>query len=268
MDASVAEELEAVAYGVDDYDLAWQDYLGCGGFPRAVAEYQRTGAVGKPYQRDLLAWLRADVDPDAPLESVPQLLVTLMERMTSPLDQRKTAAVAGYGSREAFGLRLQRLVNSHALLRCRHRQDDGRAVPRAQAKLYLTDPLLAWLPSALSPGLPRPAMTSLSEMVLAVALARAVDGLEEGRWVADDTIGYSRTSSGNEIDFSPVRVPTEAGAGLTTPIESKWVDDGWRRAALVLEGRYGRGVMATKSILDLTHPSWAIPAPLVACLLG
>ena len=110
-------------------------------------------------------------------------------------------------------------------------------------------------------------MTSLSEMVLAVALALAVDGLEEGRWVADDTIGYSRTSSGNEIDFSPVRVPTEAGAGLTTPIESKWVDDGWRREALVLEGRYGRGVMATKSILDLTHPSWAIPAPLVACLL-
>jgi len=111
-------------------------------------------------------------------------------------------------------------------------------------------------------------MTSLSEMVLAVALARAVDGVEEGRWVADDTIGYSRTSSGNEIDFSPVRAPTEAGAGLTTPIESKWVDDGWRREALVLEGRYGRGVMAAKSILDLTHPSWAIPALLVACLLG
>ncbi len=111
-------------------------------------------------------------------------------------------------------------------------------------------------------------MPSLSEMALAVALARAVDGLEEGRWVADDTIGYSRTTSGNEIDFSPVRVPTEEGSGLTTPIESKWVDDGWRREALVLEGRYGRGVMATKSILNLEHPSWAIPAPLVACLLG
>ena len=138
--------------------------------------------MGRPYQRDLLAWLRADVDPDAPLESVPQLLA------------------------------------------------------------------------------------GLTEMALGVSLARAIDGLEEGRWVADDTIGYSRTSSGNEIDFSPVRVPTEEGSGLTIPIESKWVDDGWRREALVLEGRYGRGVMATKSILDLEHPSWAIPAPLVACL--
>ena len=167
LDPSVAEDLQALAYGVDDYDLAWQDYLGCGGFPRAVAEYHRMGAVGRPYQRDLLAWLRADVDPDAPLESMLQLLVALMERMTSPLDQQKTAAVVGYGSREAFGLRLQRLVNSHALLRCRQRLDDGRAIPRAQAKLYLTDPLLAWLPSALSPGLARPAMTNLSEMVLA-----------------------------------------------------------------------------------------------------
>ena len=132
----------------------------------------------------------------------------------------------------------------------------------------MADPLLAWLPSALSPGLARPTMPGLSEMALGVFLARAIDGQEEGRWVADDTIGYSRTSSGNEIDFSPVRVSTEEGSGLTIPIASKWLDDGWRREALVLEGRYGRGVMATKSILDLEHPSWAIPAPLVACLLG
>jgi hypothetical protein len=63
-------------------------------------------------------------------------------------------------------------------------------------------------------------------------------------------------------------VPGPAGAAFTTPIESKWVDQGWRQEALVLEGRYGRGVMATKSILDLSHPSWAIPVPLLACLLG
>lgn len=31
MDSAVAEDLQALAYGVDDYDLAWQDYLGCGG---------------------------------------------------------------------------------------------------------------------------------------------------------------------------------------------------------------------------------------------
>jgi len=56
----------------------------------------------------------------------------------------------------------------------RRRLDDGRAVPWPQAQLELTDPLLAGLPSALSPDLPRPGMISLSKMVLAVALARAV----------------------------------------------------------------------------------------------
>jgi predicted AAA+ superfamily ATPase len=268
MEPAVGEGLQALAYGVDDVDLAWQDYLTCGGFPRAVAEHHRTGVVSKAYLRDLLAWLRGDVDPDAPTESVPRLLVTLMERMTSPLNVEKTAAEAGYASRDAFNRRLQRLVNSHAVLRCWHRHDDGRAVPRAQAKVYLTDPILAWLPSALSPGLAQPTMTALSEMVLGVSLARAVDARDEGRWVAEDTIGYTRTDSGNEIDFSPVRVPTAAGAAYSTPLESKWVDDGWRREALVMEGRYGRGVMATKSVLDLDHPVWAIPAPLVACLLA
>lgn len=264
----VAAALEDLAFAVDAFDLAWQDYLCSGGFPRAVTEHHRTGAVGLAYQRDLLAWLRADVDADAPLESVPLLLSTLMERMTSPLDVRKSAAIAGHGSREAFALRLRRLVNSQALLRCPHRLDNGQALARSQAKHYLLDPLLAWLPGTRRAGLPAPAMPALSEMALAVALARAVDRLEEGRWLADDTIGYSRTDSGREIDFSPVPVPSPAGAAFTTPIESKWVDQGWRQQALVLEGRYGRGVMATKSILDLSHPSWAIPVPLLACLLG
>ncbi|MBM5800497.1 MAG: hypothetical protein FJ077_06580 [Cyanobacteria bacterium K_DeepCast_35m_m2_023] len=110
MEPDVADELLALAYEIDAYDLAWQDYLCCGGFPRAVTEHHRFGAVSRPYQRDLLAWLRADVDPDAALESLPQL-------------------------------------------RCRRRLDDGRALPKTQAKHYLTDPLLAWLPSTLSPGI-------------------------------------------------------------------------------------------------------------------
>src|SRR5690606_12596324 len=38
-----AATLEALAFDVDAYDLAWQDYLTCGGFPRAVAEHARTG---------------------------------------------------------------------------------------------------------------------------------------------------------------------------------------------------------------------------------
>jgi len=65
------------------------------------------------------------------------------------------------------------------------------------------------------------------------------------------------------IDLSPVKVPINGSSSFTVPIESKWVEDG-----LVLEGRYGRGIMTTKSILDPEHRCWVIPAPLLACLLA
>ncbi|MDR1078223.1 MAG: AAA family ATPase, partial [Propionibacteriaceae bacterium] len=215
--------LTGLSFSLDQYDLAWQDYLTSGGFPRAVAEHQREGAVSPAYLRDLLAWLRADVDPDGPTESVPLLLAGLAVRMTSPLSVVGAAAELGYPGRRAFERRIDRLINSHAALRCRQRDERGNLVAGALAKVYLTDPLLAWIPSLVSPGLPAPLFPALSEAVLAVTLARVVDQHEEGRWVADDTVGYLRTGSGNEIDLGPVRLPTAAGSELTTPIESKWI---------------------------------------------
>lgn len=188
--------------------------------------------------------------------------------MTSPLNLTATASELGYSNRDLFERRIIRLVNSHAALRCRQRGDDGRAVAGTQPKLYLTDPILAWVPALTSPGLPRPDFTALSEMTLAVTLARAVDQIDEGRWIADDTIGYARTGSGNEIDLGPVRIPSDAGPMTTTPIESKWIDSGWRAEARRIEANYGRGILATKSVLELDLPVRAIPAPMVASLLG
>ena len=105
-------------------------------------------------------------------------------------------------------------------------------------------------------------------MALGVALARAIDRLDVGRWVTGDTIGYIRTASGNEIDLAPVNVPTASVPGATVPIECKWIDHGWRAEAKVVGGKYGRGIVATTSLLDLDHPAWAVPAPLVALLLN
>ena len=262
------EVISELLFSVDDYDLAWQDYLTCGGFPRAVAEHHRDGAVSTAYLRDLMAWLRADVDPDGPTESVPLLLSQLGVRMTSPLSVSGLGTELGYSNRDAIERRIIRLFNAHAILRCHQRDERGSRIAGAQAKVYLTDPILAWIPTLISPGLPSPTFPALSEAVLAVTLARAIDDLNEGRWISDDTIGYVRTGSGNEVDFGPVRVPTSAGARMTTPIESKWVDSGWRGEAKTLECKFSHGVMATKSILDCDYPVKAIPAPMVACLLG
>jgi len=259
--------LDALVFAVDHYDLAWQDYLTCGGFPRAVAEHTRTGAVSADFVADLVGWLRIDVDEDAPPESIPLMLGELAARMTSPLNVTNLAEVLTYGSKNAASRRLDRLTNTHAAVRCHQRSDQGRIVAGSQHKLYLVDPVLAWAPSRISAGLATPDFTRLNEAVLGVALARRIDALDEGRWPADDTIGYARTASGGEVDLAPVRVPTTSGSAWTTPIESKWVDTQWQGEARTLNGRYGCGILATKSVLDLDGPVWAVPAPLLALLL-
>ena len=137
----------------------------------------------------------------------------------------------------------------------------------AQDKVYLTDPLLSWLPSRLRAGLREPEMTTLSEAALGVSLATAVENLDPGRWVAGDTIGYVRTASGNEVDLGPIALPTAAGKRRSVPIEGKWIDSNWRSDAQVIEMKYKGGILATKSLLDLDHPTWAVPAPLVALFL-
>lgn len=252
---------------IDDFDLAWHSYLTSGGFPRAVAEHARTGDVSDSFVSDLTAWLHRDVDAEAADDSVPLLLHELEQRLTAPLNRTNVSEKLGYGSRQTFDLRLRRLVRCFAAVWCHQVDDHGVRVSGAQSKLYLVDPLLAQLGPRVRAGLTPPDLSRLTEAALGVALAAAIEQRQPGRWLTADSIGYVRTSGG-EIDFAPVPLPTSAGsAATTTPVESKWVSAGWRPGALAVESRYGRGIVATRNVLDLSHRAWAIPAPIVALLL-
>jgi hypothetical protein len=263
--AAAAASLEPFT---DDMDLAWQAYLTSGGFPRAVSEHHADGAVSESFMRDIASWLHIDIDRDAPVDSVPLLMAELRARSTSPLSRTKTAEVLGYPTRSAFDLRLNRLVRSYGALWAHQINDAGHRIAGAQSKLYLADPLLAWLGSALRAGAPEPDMTALTEETLAVAMAAAIDRFQPGRWMTGDTIGYVRTASGQEVDFAPVAIPGPNGSEWTTPVEVKWVSGGWRAEARTIEGRYHRGIVATKNVTRLDTPAWAIPAPLLALLLA
>jgi predicted AAA+ superfamily ATPase len=262
-----AQAAETLAAFADDLDLAWQAYLTSGGFPRAVTEHHRGGAVSESFARDIASWLHIDVDRESPVDSIPLLMAELHARSTSPLNRSRAAESLGYPNRKAFDLRLNRLVRSYGGLWAHQIDESGRHVAGAQSKLYLADPLLAWIGSALRAGVPEPDMTALTETVIATQLASAIDQRQPGRWMTGDTIGYVRTGSGHEVDFGPVPVPAASGPQFTTPIEIKWVTDGWRSEARVIEAKYGRGIVATKNITHLDTPTWAIPAPLLALLL-
>ncbi|MFZ2114902.1 MAG: AAA family ATPase [Solirubrobacteraceae bacterium] len=259
--------VESLDLFVDELDLAWQAYLSSGGFPRAVAEHHGTGEVSEAFVRDLAAWLHRDVDPEAGEDSVPRLLSALEGRCASPLNRRALAHDLRYGSRQTVDLRLARLVRTYAALWCHQVDEDGHSVAGSQSKLYLCDPLLAWLGTRLRAGLPRPDLSRLTEACVGVALARAVDELEPGRWEDGDSIGYLRTGAGKEIDFAPMAVPSPSGTARTVPLESKWVSSGWRAGARVIEGKFAAGVVATRTIFDSSNPAWALPAPVVALLL-
>ena len=262
------ERLEALRFAVDDFDLAWQAYLSSGGFPRAIHAMESNGFHDRGFLEDLHSWLRRDVDPDGPPESIMALLEGLSRRSSSPLDRAGSSVALEYPSKAVFERRLGRLVASYAAVWCPQRNSLGRSVPGTQPKLYLADPILAWIPFLLRAGTDAPDFTRLAEQAIGVGLARVIDDLEPGRWIAGETIGYGRTSTGNEVDLTPVNVASSAGSRPTCPIESKWVDGGWRREALTIEGKYARGIVATKTVLDFEAPAWAVPAPLLMMILA
>jgi predicted AAA+ superfamily ATPase len=263
----VRDELDRLVFLIDDYDLAWQAYLRSGGLPRAVHEHVTNGEISQSYFRDLEAWLIADLDQDENPDSVPLLLDAITDRATSPMNLARTARNLGYGSKSPFERRIKRLISTFASLQCPQRNERGAVVGGAQAKYYLTDPILAWLPARRRAGLAEPSLTTLTEMTIAAFLAIALDDMQEGRLAFGDTIGYIRTSSGQEVDFCPVAVPTPSGTRMTTPIESKWSAHSWRQDARVVENKYHAGILATRNVLDLGNPAWAVPAPIVALLL-
>jgi hypothetical protein len=196
------------------------------------------------------------------------LLAELHARSGAPLNRTKVAADLGYHTRQSFDLRLVKLVRTFGAIWCHQVTDQGRRIAGAQAKLYLSDPIMAWLGTRLRAGIPPPDMTRLTESTLAVALASVVEARQPGRWATDEAIGYVKTGGGLEVDLAPMALPCPGGDGSSTPIEVKWVRHGWRPEARAIEGRFKRGIVATKSITDTSYPSWALPAPLVALLLS
>jgi hypothetical protein len=61
--------------------------------------------------------------------------------------------------------------------------------------------------------------------------------------------------------------PSANGPVTTVPLESKWVEQGWKGKARTIDAKFGRGILATKCVLDTTGNIWAVPAPLLALLL-
>ena len=104
-------------------------------------------------------------------------------------------------------------------------------------------------------------LTRLSQQQLGMALLRASERASPGAHLDHDRVLHHRTRTRKEIDF--------VGPGFGgLCIGSKCVDGSWRRDALTLKASPWRGIVATRSELDLAEPgAVAVPAALLAWLI-
>lgn len=258
MEAVVSEYRPWVPALVD----GWDRYLRVGGYPQAVAAELR-GEEGSATVLTETLWdvIHGDAFAGSGLTQTQtqSILRVLTSSLTSLLSVHAVARDAAIADRTA-GERLDALRRAFLAFPV-HREQGMAPRTRAQSKWYFTDPGLARLASTRGAGQP-PDLSRMSEQQLALAILRSLERRSAGAAVHHDRLLHYRSSTRAEIDFvSPDFAPT--------CVESRFVDRGWGRAFQTIEAS-GRstGFVATRSGLRRHDGGWALPAGLLAYLLG
>lgn len=242
---------------------AWEVFLDVGGFPRAVGEMVGSGAVSDGFLQGLWDVVLGDaIRATAMSEAdVAALLDRLVLNLCSPINASRISRDVGLPGHQAVMNRIEDLIRAFLAWRC-HRIRDGRPNTAAQRKLYFVDPLIAQLAHRRNPSFPAPDTAKLTQQQIGLALAKAMSLHAPAAFVQTDRVMYERTDTGAEIDF--------VGPDLEIPFECKYTDGSWRKEALTMKARHGRGVMVTRSPLltGADEPIWAVPAGILAWLIG
>lgn len=240
---------------LNDLMQAWEIYLQVGGFPEAISDYLRTAKSllpaemfqiisGGAFRRTHMSHLQTRI-----------LLQRLTEGVGSPTNTSNLARDLDV-TNVTMKQRLTDLRESFVTWPA-HREKNGRAQLRARRKTYFTDPVYTrladdrWLDLSI-----------LSEQQLGMALVRNLERSHPGTYIDFERVLYHRSPAGAEIDFTG---PDFGGVA----IESKYVDDGWRRGALrTLAASPWEGIVATRGLIDLSDPqAVAVPAAFLAWML-
>lgn len=240
---------------------AWAKYLTIGGYPQAVAEYLRSGVVGPDLSETLFEVVHGDALLRSNLAPVQTngILRGITRSLSSLLSVGSVAREVGVAQSTATA-RLEDLRLNFLAYPVSREQGLG-AKPGSQAKWYFTDPQLARLASSRGAG-PAPGVMELAEQQLSLVLLQALERSSLGAALSHDQLFYYRSSTGAEIDFV-------AAAFDGVCFESKYTDGSWGRAFQTIEASpYKLGVVATRSGTEKHRAGWALPAPLLAVILG
>ena len=235
---------------------AWDTYLWVGGFHSAVRAFLASREVDKAFEHDLFEIVDRDALKRASWSrtETAAFLRRMTKSLSSKVNQSSAAGDLGVAP-PTLKNRINDLCAAFVLWPC-HRENRLRPQPRSQRKLYFTDPVY----TRLAPG-PAPDFSVLSEQQLGMALLRSIETTSPGSYLDFDRVLYHRSASRTEIDF----VGPDLGE---VAIESKYVDGRWRTPARTIESSRWRGIIATRTVLDLDSPElMAVPTSMLAWLL-
>lgn len=258
----VDEAVDILLPWLDEVATLWEVYARIGGFPQAVSGYLARGDVDPAFAADLWDVIHGDAlrrENFSAAQST-RLLRRLARSLAGPVNMTALAEDIGVGSHSTASRRVKDLVDGYCAWPC-HRQGDG-GLPNlaAQEKVYFTDPLLARLPH-LRDEQPPPETAKISEQQLGLALALALVGGDASRYGDFSTVMYARSATGREVDFG--------GRGLgAVAFEAKCTDRSLGRESQTMRAMFGGGVLATRAKVDRLGDVRALPAGLIALLLG
>ena len=247
-----------------DLTRLWDLYLQYGGFPEAVAAADAGIGIPTPFVEDLFSVIFRDVlrDSQAGETAATDLFSRLMAGMASPANHRQVGMDVAM-SHQTVARHIAYLTNGYLSWSCPQKHEGlWLPLPKAQAKVYAIDPIVARLPHLRRSTRPDVEVTVLNEMMVGMAVRRAA--VESGQsWNGDEFLFHARTPTRKEIDFVS---PLLGGAA----IEGKFIEDGtWKGDAATLDASPWKGILATRSVLDTRDPdrAWAVPSGLLAYLI-
>lgn len=241
-------------------------YLHVGGFPTAVVTEAATGSVQDAVLRDLWVLIEGEVSRQG---KDPLRAYRTLEHAVRTMGQRTSWTALGevldtrYHAAQEYAALMAR---AFALL-ILHKYELHRSGPqlRAEKKLYVVDPLLAYIPRRVRQVGLHPDAPGLVENAVAMALFRSDEQPLIEQFALPQGLFYWRSQSGGEVDFL-------AGRGALAeriPVEVKHRSTITGRDVAAMRRSFGRGLLITADVLDLEHPPFPeIPAALFLWVLG
>ena len=241
-------------------------YLHVGGFPPAVTAEAATGSVNDAVLRDL--WLpiegelgRQGRDPLRAYRTLAHAVRTLGQR--THWTALGEALDTNYHTAEEYATLMARAFG--LLILYKYELNRGGPQLRAEKKLYVVDPLLAYIPRRVRQVGLRPDAPALAENAVAMALFRTDEQPLIEQFILPQGLFYWRSQSGGEVDF----LVGHGAIADRIPVEVKYQTTITGRDLAAVRRSFARGLLITVDALDLERPPFLqIPAALFLWVLG